>query len=313
MTTTTYLELEDQATGANDNTWGDVADANFSILEQAIARYTSISTTGGTTTLTSSQNRYAIIVITGALTGSATIQVRTAEKNWVFINKTSGAETVTVKTASGTGKTIPQGRAVYLYCDGTNVETARFQGVASAATVGGTADAITGTFAPAFISNDLRDGTMFLVEASSANTSTTPTFNPDGLGALTITKNGGQALAAGDIRGAGHKLLLCYDASSTRYELLNPINSLMRIGDGTDQTPDASWSGHLKISGSGYQGGLTMDGSAMWIGHNSFSRDLYFTTGLTAQVIVDGATGKVGIGAKDTAVNLLVSKNISGC
>lgn len=222
MTTTTYLELDDQATGANNNTWGDVADSNMTILEQAIARYLGLSTTGGTTVLTSSQNRYPIIKVTGVLSSNATIQVRTAEKNWTFINGTTGNYTVTVKTSGGTGKTLPRGRAVKLYCDGTNVEYARFPGI-PAAQAGGTVDAITATFEPATVAAELQDGTIWCVEAAGANTSTTPTFNPDSTGALTIKKFGGQALAVGDIRGAGHKCLFQYDASGGHVELLNPI------------------------------------------------------------------------------------------
>ncbi len=221
MTTTTYLELEDQATGANNNTWGDVADANFAILEQAIARYTGISTTGGTTTLTSAQNRYPVIVVSGTLVSNAIIQVRAAQKNWIFVNATDGAYTVTVKTSGGTGKTIPRGRATKLYCDGTNVEYLRYPGIPSAQ-AGGTVDAITATFEPATVAAELVDGTMWLVEAAGANTTTTPSFNPDSTGALTIKKNGGQALAVNDIRGAGHKLLLAYDASGGHVELMNP-------------------------------------------------------------------------------------------
>lgn len=225
MTTTTYLELEDQATGSNNNTWGDVLDANMAILEQAIARYTAIATTGGTTTLTSSQNRYPIIRLTGTLASNATITVKTQEKNWIVINNTTGAFTVTVKTSAGTGKTIPRGRAVKLYCDGTNVEYARDRDI-PAAQAGGTVDAITATFEPPTTSAELQDGTLWIVEAAGANTSTTPTFNPDATGALTIKKYGGQALAAGDIRAAGHKLLLCYDATGGHVELLNPTVSL---------------------------------------------------------------------------------------
>ena len=221
MTTTTYLELDDQATGANNNTWGDVADANFAILELAIARYAGISTTGGTTTLTTAQNRYPVLVVSGTLVSDAIIHVRAAQKNWIFVNATTGAYKVTVKTSGGTGKTIPRGRATKLYCDGTNVEYLRYPGI-PAAQAGGTVDAITATFEPPTVAAELVDGTMWLVEAAGANTATTPTFNPDATGALTIKKNGGQALAVGDIRGAGHKLLLAYDASGGHVELLNP-------------------------------------------------------------------------------------------
>lgn len=222
MTTTPYLELDDQATGANDNTWGDVADANFAILELAIARVLGIVTTGGTTTLTSAQNRYPIINVTGILASNGIIAVKTQEKNFIVINNTTGAYTLTVKTASGTGKTIPRGRACKVYCDGTNVLLAREQAI-PAAQAGGTVDAITATFEPAFIAAEIQDGTMWLVEAGGANTVTNPTFTPDGVGGgYTIKKNGAQALAAADIPRIGYKCLFAYDASGGHVEMLNP-------------------------------------------------------------------------------------------
>lgn len=121
MPTTPYLGLEDQNNGSNNNTWGDVADSNFSILEQSIARITTISTTGGTTTLTVQQNRFPVIRISGALVSNATIVVLSSEQNWTFINWTTGNFTVTVKTASGSGVLVPQGGAAQLHCDGVDV------------------------------------------------------------------------------------------------------------------------------------------------------------------------------------------------
>lgn len=224
MTATTYLEWEDQATGANNNTWGDVQDSNNTIFETAIARVLSLATTGGSTSLTTAQNRYPIILVTGVLISNATIIVRTAEKNWLFINQTTGAFTVTVKTSAGTGKTLPRQRAVKLYCDGINVEHAQPRGIPSAA-AGGTVDAITATFEPAITVAELRDGDLFVVEAAGANTSTVPTFAPDTMTARVITKFGGQELLPGDIRGAGHKCLLMYDTTGPSYELLNPFGA----------------------------------------------------------------------------------------
>ena len=220
MATTTYLEWDDQATGANDNTWGDVLDANQTIFETAIARYLPLATTGGTTSFTSDQNRYPIIVVTGALVSNAIIVVRTAEKNWTFINNTTGAFSVRVKTLAGTAKFIPRGRATKLYCDGTNVQVIRDSATPYAAAAG-TADAITATFDPVTISEDITVGYLWNVEATAANSSATPTFNPDSLGAFTIEKLGGQPLVAGDIYGAGHILQLMCSASN-KVELLNP-------------------------------------------------------------------------------------------
>jgi hypothetical protein len=86
----------------------------------------------------------------------------------------------------------------------------------------GTVDVITATYSPAPTLVDKK--ILFLVSAG-ANTSTTPTFNPNSLGAKTITKYGGQALAAGDIAAAGFVALLEYNLANTRWELLNPASS----------------------------------------------------------------------------------------
>ena len=88
------------------------------------------------------------------------------------------------------------------------------------ADAGGTADAITATYSPAVTA--LVDGQLAYVRASAANATTTPTFSPNGLTARIIVKNGGDALAAGDIVGDGHELILRFDLSNTRWELLNP-------------------------------------------------------------------------------------------
>jgi hypothetical protein len=84
---------------------------------------------------------------------------------------------------------------------------------------GGTANAITATYTPALAS--LVDGQLCFVRATAANTTSTPTFNPNALGANTITKNGGAALAAGDIPGNLAELILRYNLANTRWELLN--------------------------------------------------------------------------------------------
>ena len=85
---------------------------------------------------------------------------------------------------------------------------------------GGTVDVITTSASPTL--SALTDTTVLFMIAAGANTSTTPTLNVDSLGAQTITKNGGQALVAGDIFGADHELILKYDAGNTNWELLNP-------------------------------------------------------------------------------------------
>ena len=107
------------------------------------------------------------------------------------------------------------------------------------AVAAGTVDVITATYAPVPLS--LMDRMMVLFRATGANATTTPTFNPNGLGAKVIVKKGGVALAVGDITGAGYVGHLVYDASNERWELLNPgasgagggsVNSVTDDGNG---------------------------------------------------------------------------------
>ena len=89
-------------------------------------------------------------------------------------------------------------------------------------TAAGTADALTANFIHDVV---LAEGVLVCIKAATANTSTTPTLDADGTGAATITKNAGDALAAGDIAGAGHYCLFKYNASATEWALLNPKSS----------------------------------------------------------------------------------------
>lgn len=224
MTASTHLGYEDQATGANNNTWGDVADENFRIFEKAITDTSlSLSTTGGITTLTTEQNRAPMFTVTGVLASNATIRVKdTATKFFWVLNNTTGAFTVTVTTASGTGVTVPANRTVLLFSNGTNIVYVHPLGIMPYAAAAGTVDALTATFAPAFTASALINGTAITVLAAGANATTTPTLAVDGLTARTIVRLNGAALVAGDIAGANHPLHLVYSTTGPVWRLLNP-------------------------------------------------------------------------------------------
>ncbi|NGO96348.1 hypothetical protein BJL96_20750 [Burkholderia cenocepacia] len=81
-------------------------------------------------TLTPAQAMKSRIVLTGALTGNVQIILPTWTREWTIVNNTTGAFTITVKTASGTGVAIPAG-AARVVCDGTNV-TQPAESIASA-------------------------------------------------------------------------------------------------------------------------------------------------------------------------------------
>lgn len=85
-------------------------------------------------------------------------------------------------------------------------------------------DTITASLSPAVTA--YANGMQVCIRAANANATTTPTLNLNGVGAVTITKVGGTALAVGDIVGSGHELLLRYNSTSTRFELLNPSSAV---------------------------------------------------------------------------------------
>lgn len=87
--------------------------------------------TGGTVTPTPAQAAKGTITLAGTLTSALTIVVPTWLKNWVIINSTTGAFVTIVKTAAGSGVTIPQDSSrVAVVGDGTNIVSAAPSNVA---------------------------------------------------------------------------------------------------------------------------------------------------------------------------------------
>lgn len=97
--------------------------------------------------------------------------------------------------------------------------------VATATTVGGTANAITATFSPTITA--FQNGMTVFVNSVSANTTLTPTLAVDGLAAKTIVLANGQSLGYGDIGGNGHLLELVYDSASDKWKLINPSSPIL--------------------------------------------------------------------------------------
>lgn len=116
--------------GSNWNTFGYGRSNTFAYTQL------SLSVTGGTTTLTSTQAANTIQYYSGALTSNQIIVVPSTVQFYVMTNSTTGAFTFTVKTAVGGGATItiPQGTSIAMVCDGTNVYNAASGSSSSATT-----------------------------------------------------------------------------------------------------------------------------------------------------------------------------------
>lgn len=104
--------------------------------------------------------------------------------------------------------------------------------------VGGTADALTATFSPALTA--LKDGQLVHIRMTATNITTTPTFNPSGLGAATIVGNFRGTLP-GDLV-AGAEAILRYNLANTNWVHVNqpdvPVGGVVPYFGGT---PPASF------------------------------------------------------------------------
>jgi hypothetical protein len=124
------LGIELMATGENAGTWGTKTNTNLNIIQQAVAGYVAQAVTdSGTTPLaitdgstSTSVARNMVIKLTGALTGTSTVTVPdSVEKLYIVENATTGSQTVTFKTVSGTGVNFTSTGYKFLFSDGTNI------------------------------------------------------------------------------------------------------------------------------------------------------------------------------------------------
>src|SRR6056300_1547005 len=129
----TDLKLALMVTGENSGTWGDKTNTNLNLVQQAIAGYEAIDVASADVTLamtnaTLSNARNMVLSLTGTLAGTRVVNVPDGiEKTYIVAdNTTRSGNTLTIKTVSGTGVTIPEGKTILVYADGTNVNDVFF-------------------------------------------------------------------------------------------------------------------------------------------------------------------------------------------
>lgn len=118
---TPNIKITNQTEGGNNNTWGAIADTNFETIDNKFGDMTSITTTGGNTTLTDNQEIVAILYVDGTLAANATITFSGRGGFWIVYNNTTGDYTLTCKVSGQTGVVIPQAGKRLIYCDGTDI------------------------------------------------------------------------------------------------------------------------------------------------------------------------------------------------
>jgi hypothetical protein len=101
----------------------DQSPVNSEWVQQTIGKVLSKSIAGGVdVTLTAVEAGHGILKFTGAITANISVVVPTSPtRSWIVDNETSGAFTLTIKTAAGTGVVAAQSGETGVYTDGVNV------------------------------------------------------------------------------------------------------------------------------------------------------------------------------------------------
>jgi len=147
--TYTPLGVELMATGENAGTWGTKTNTNLNIIEQISGGYVELSIAGGAGTQavdktdggTGSAVATRVIKFTGSISGNRVITYPVLTENFYLINNgTSGAYTVQLKAASGSGATVTWGTGdkdwKLVYFDGVSTNTGVYE-IALASPPGG--------------------------------------------------------------------------------------------------------------------------------------------------------------------------------
>ena len=200
---TSRLRLVKQGDGDNPNTWGTVLnDGMISLVDDAIAGYTTVELGAAATVTLSAVDgasdvpRNAFIELKGSVGGShntISMIIPAQSKGYVINNKvsanTTASDIVKIKTASGTGYTVPFGAIGLVICDGTSVFATNTKGqgfgTAASADVGtGTTDIPDVSIADArYVRSSVTANTTvrgdFVVEAGSLKVGTSArAYNP---------------------------------------------------------------------------------------------------------------------------------------
>ena len=143
--TYTDLGIELMATGENAGTWGTKTNANLNLIEQLTGGVNSqaVTDSGTPTALTIADGaltgtaQQRIIELTGSISGARIVTFPLLTENFYIIkNGTSGASTVQLKAASGSGATVTFSATdkgyKLIYLDGVATNTGLFEATLSA-------------------------------------------------------------------------------------------------------------------------------------------------------------------------------------
>lgn len=112
----------------NSGIWVNTVDNNSTDPEAGGAGWqpdtsgsSTVAMTSANVTLTPIQAARQMIIITGTLTANVQLIFPAYTKQWTIVNSTTGAFSITAKTAVGSGDVVPQGSAQVMYGNGLGI------------------------------------------------------------------------------------------------------------------------------------------------------------------------------------------------
>jgi hypothetical protein len=120
---TTNLGIELPADGEQDGIWGDVVNENMNILDRAINGSLSLSLSGTTSTLTTSDGilsngQYKALILGGSPSGTHTITISPNDAQKIYFVYNTTAQSVVFTQGSGGNVTIAAGDSGVIYSNG---------------------------------------------------------------------------------------------------------------------------------------------------------------------------------------------------
>ena len=130
--TSTYTSnsgIEKPGTGDQSGTWGDTTNTNMDIIDRAISGVVSLSLTGTSTTLTTTDGSltdgmYKVLVLAGSPTGTNTITIAPNDADKFYLVKNGSGQSAVFSQGTGANVTIPNGGADIIFSDGAGTGAA---------------------------------------------------------------------------------------------------------------------------------------------------------------------------------------------
>ena len=117
--------IELPANGEQSSTWGNTVNENMNIIDRLVNGVGSISLSGVTHTLTTSDGavsdgHYKVLVLGGSPSGTNTITVSPNNAQHIYIVKNNTGQTALFTQGSGTNVSVLANTTKIIYCDGAS-------------------------------------------------------------------------------------------------------------------------------------------------------------------------------------------------